>query len=272
MFFENVKKITVERIKNKNTLGICMEKLNQETLLLGTVLEKANCENFQIPIIIGVDKDLNDIIIDLYKIPHFLVAGTTGSGKTNFLNNIFAELIHKFTPNEQRFILIDTRGVNFPLFNKIPHLLIPTITEKKKALGALAWLLDEMENRYQIFQRLGAKDLNSYNNLIEKAEGEKLPQICVFIDDVSDLMDESNDMLEECLIRLSQKSRAAGIYFILATYRPSVSILNGIIKKMSFLWRLINKRILMKSKITMYLILQNYFAFLIIIDKFRQIF
>lgn len=234
MFYNDIDKVIITPIPSKRLVGIYMRKKERENLLLGTLISENNDkEKMQIPITMGIDLNGNKIRIDLDEYPHLLVTGTTGSGKTNFLNNIIIELINNYTANEQKIILIDTRAVNFSLFNGIPHMLIPAITDNLKALYALDWIIQEMRNRYILFSQKNVRDLKSYNEITEYSNNNKnfkLPQICVFIDDLSDLMDTYKEELQKRITILSQEARAAGIYLILSTYRPSVNILNGIVK------------------------------------------
>lgn len=182
--------------------------------------------NFQIPLIIGRDLNGKDVVEDLVQISNILVAGTTGTGKSNLLNTFIVDTIYSSNPEEVKMILIDTRIINFQRFNKIPHLLIPAITDPKKACGAMAWTLQECINRNEVFAKNNVKNIEEYN---EKAQ-LKLPRIIVFIEDLCDLMAYEKEYVEEALIEIVKISRKVGIHLIISTYRTSTEIITGRIK------------------------------------------
>ena len=170
-------------------------------------------------------------IADMAKMPHTLIAGSTGSGKSVCINTIITSIIYKAKPSEVKLVMVDPKVVELSVYNGIPHLLIPVVTDPKKAAGALAWAVQEMDNRYNLFAQKGVRDLKGYNALIEKEEGVgKLPQILIIIDELADLMMVAAKEVEDSICRLAQKARAAGMHLIIATQRPSVDVITGIIK------------------------------------------
>ena len=162
--------------------------------------------------------------------PHVLIAGATGSGKSVCINSIIVSILYKAKPSEVKMILIDPKMVELSGYNGIPHLLIPVVTDPKKAAGALNWAVQEMVKRYSLFASVGVKDLKGYNKIIEKKEGAKLPQIVIIVDELSDLMMVAPNDVEDAICRLAQMARAAGMHLIIATQRPSVDVITGIIK------------------------------------------
>ena len=163
--------------------------------------------------------------------PHALIAGATGSGKSVCINTIITSIIYKAKPSEVKFVMVDPKVVELSVYNGIPHLLIPVVTDPKKAAGALAWAVQEMDNRYNLFAQKGVRDLKGYNALAEKEDGTgKLPQIVIIIDELADLMMVAAKEVEDSICRLAQKARAAGMHLIIATQRPSVDVITGIIK------------------------------------------
>ena len=205
-------------------MDIVNEKWN--TLLLGDCMSTLQQNNYQIPLIIGRDLNGKDVVEELVQISNILVAGTTGTGKSNLLNTFIVDTIYSSNPEEVKMILIDTRIINFQRFNKIPHLLIPAITDPKKACGAMAWTLQECMNRNELFAKNNVKNIEEYN---EKAQ-LKLPRIIVFIEDLCDLMAYEKEDVEEALIEIVKISRKVGIHLIISTYRTSTEIITGRIK------------------------------------------
>jgi S-DNA-T family DNA segregation ATPase FtsK/SpoIIIE len=180
---------------------------------------------------IGVDITGETIIADIAKMPHILIAGTTGSGKSVCVNSIIMSILFRSTPDEVRLLMIDPKAVEFMIYNGIPHLLIPVVTDPKKAAGALGWAVTEMLARYKMFADNNVRDLHGYNALAAKNdEMEKLPQIVVFIDELADLMMASPGEVEDSICRLAQMARAAGMHLVIATQRPSVNVVTGVIK------------------------------------------
>ena len=167
---------------------------------------------------------------DIAKMPHVLIAGATGSGKSVCINSIIVSILYKAKPSEVKMILVDPKMVELSGYNGIPHLLIPVVTDPKKAAGALNWAVQEMVNRYNLFASKGVKDIKGYNAVMEKEEGVKLPQIVIIIDELADLMMVAPNDVEDAICRLAQMARAAGMHLIIATQRPSVDVITGIIK------------------------------------------
>ncbi len=171
------------------------------------------------------------VIADIAKMPHILIAGTTGSGKSVCVNSIIMSILFRSTPDDVRFLMIDPKAVEFMIYNGIPHLLIPVVTDAKKAAGALAWAVTEMTNRYKMLSDNNVRDLDSYNKLAKNREDlPVLPQIVIFIDELADLMMASPGEVEESICRLAQMARAAGMHLVIATQRPSVNVVTGVIK------------------------------------------
>lgn len=215
-------------INGTSYLGIHLIREKDNVLMLGDLVEsKEFIENNQkIPIIIGKDFSGKIVIEYLTKLPHLLVAGTTGTGKSKFLSTFIIDIMYKLRLDEVKIILVDTRATNFLRFNGIPHLLIPVITESNKTMGMLAFLIQEMSNRYELFQEKKVDNIDVYNKISE----QRLPRIVVIIEDFCDLMMETNKEIEEYIARLIQMSRAAGIHIIISTQRPSTNVITGIIK------------------------------------------
>ena len=163
--------------------------------------------------------------------PHLLIAGSTGSGKSVCINTIITSIIYKSKPSEVKMVMVDPKVVELSVYNGIPHLLIPVVTDPKKAAGALAWAVQEMDNRYNLFAQKGVRDIKGYNKAIEKEEGSgKLPQIVIIVDELADLMMVAAKDVEGAICRLAQKARAAGMHLVIATQRPSVDVITGLIK------------------------------------------
>ena len=208
--------------------AITMDIVNEKwkTLLLGDCMSTLKQNNFQIPLIIGRDLNGKDVVEDLVQISNILVAGTTGTGKSNLLNTFIVDTIYNSNPEEVKMILIDTRIINFQRFNNIPHLFIPAITDPKKACEVMAWTLKECMNRNELFAKNNAKNIEEYNETVQS----KLPRIIVFIEDLCDLMAYEKEDVEESLIEIVKISRKVGIHLIISTYRTSTEIITGRIK------------------------------------------
>lgn len=163
--------------------------------------------------------------------PHILIAGATGSGKSVCINTIITSIIYHAKPSEVKFVMVDPKVVELSVYNGIPHLLIPVVTDPRKAAGALAWAVQEMDNRYNLFAEKGVRDLKGYNKAIENEEGlGQLPQIIIIVDELADLMMVAKGDVEDAICRLAQKARAAGMHLVIATQRPSVDVITGLIK------------------------------------------
>jgi S-DNA-T family DNA segregation ATPase FtsK/SpoIIIE len=181
---------------------------------------------------VGKDITGKNIVADLKTMPHLLIAGSTGSGKSVCINSIIMSLLFKSRPDEVRLVLIDPKVVELGNYNGIPHLLIPVVTEPGKAAAALNWAVTEMTDRYEKFSKAGVRDLESYNNALRESgeDGGVLPQIVIIIDELADLMMVASGKVEEAICRLAQMARAAGMHLIVATQRPSVDVITGLIK------------------------------------------
>lgn len=220
--------VRIAQIYGTQYLGVEVPNENREKV---TIKELLGSDNFKkashkIPVCIGKDISGNIEVIDLSKSPHLLVAGTTGSGKSVFINTLLASILYKFSPEELRLILIDPKMLELSVYNDIAHLLTPVVTEPKKAIIALKWVCKEMERRYSMMNEEGTRSLEGYN---EKSQ-EKLPFIVVFIDEMADLMMTAGKEVEHYVQRLAQMARACGIHLVMATQRPSVDIITGSIK------------------------------------------
>ena len=180
---------------------------------------------------VGRDISNRNVVGNIAKLPHLLIAGTTGSGKSVCTNSLIISLLYKATPEEVRLIMVDPKMVELGIYNGIPHLLIPVVTDPKKAAGALQWAVVEMMKRYRAFSEIGVRDLASYNAHAAKTEGmEKMPQIVVVIDELADLMLVAAKEVEESICRVAQMGRAAGMHLIIATQRPSADVITGLMK------------------------------------------
>ena len=220
-------------IPGKQAVGIEVPNKEKETVHFREVVESDEFQDHKSKLSVALGKDVagNMAIADIAKMPHALIAGATGSGKSVCINTIITSIIYKAKPSEVKFVMVDPKVVELSVYNGIPHLLIPVVTDPKKAAGALAWAVQEMDNRYNLFATKGVRDLKGYNALAEKEEGTgKLPQIVIIIDELADLMMVAAKEVEDSICRLAQKARAAGMHLIIATQRPSVDVITGIIK------------------------------------------
>lgn len=217
-------------IPGKAAVGIEVPNKDVATVLLRDVLETPEFQNApsKLTAALGCDIAGTPIIADLGKMPHLLVAGATGSGKSVCINTLILSMLYKATPAEIKFLLIDPKVVELSTFNGIPHLMAPVVTDPKKAASALRWAVQEMEKRYQLFAAAGVREIKRYNHMVP--EGNRLPYIVVIIDELADLMMVAPVDVEDAICRLAQMARAAGIHLVLATQRPSVDVITGIIK------------------------------------------
>ncbi|MBP3929197.1 MAG: DUF87 domain-containing protein [Peptostreptococcaceae bacterium] len=223
------KSIRIEApIPGKSAIGIEVPNEESQMVTLREVLESDEFKKFDSPLAMGLGKDIEGkpIIADIGKMPHLLIAGSTGSGKSVCVNTLINSILYKANPDEVKFLLIDPKVVELASYNGIPHLLIPVVTDPKKAANALNWAVVEMNRRYKLFAENGVKDITSYN---DKSE-EKLPKIVIIIDELADLMMASANDVEDYICRLAQMARAAGMHLIVATQRPSVDVITGVIK------------------------------------------
>ncbi|CUU71760.1 DNA translocase FtsK [Campylobacter hyointestinalis subsp. hyointestinalis] len=219
-------------IPGKDVVGIEIPNKNIETIYLKEILQSEIYKNAKSELTIALGKDIvgDPFITDLKKLPHLLIAGTTGSGKSVGINAMLLSLLYRNSPKTLRLIMIDPKMLEFSIYNDIPHLLTPVITEPKKAIVALANLVAEMERRYKIMSQTKTKNIETYNEKVKKEGGDTLPFIVVIIDELADLMMTSGKEVEFHIGRLAQMARASGIHLIVATQRPSVDVVTGLIK------------------------------------------
>tara|TARA_B100001167_G_scaffold190246_1_gene156580 strand:- start:33 stop:2399 length:2367 start_codon:yes stop_codon:yes gene_type:complete len=247
----------VEVIEGKDTIGIEIPREDRESVLLSEVLSSIEYDNSKSPLTIALGKDISGsaVVAELSSMPHLLLAGTTGSGKSIALNSMLISILYKANPEEVRLILIDPKMLELSVYEDIPHLLCPVITDMKKASNGLRWCVNEMERRYLLMAELGVRNLNGYNKKVldsiksgspikdplwknkhleetelEPPDLEKLPAIVIAIDELADLMMMVGKTAEQLIARLAQKARAAGIHMLIATQRPSVDVITGLIK------------------------------------------
>ncbi len=225
-------------IPGKSAVGIEVPNSKRVTITLRELLESDEFQNAKSKVTFAVGKDISGktIVTDIAKMPHLLVAGSTGSGKSVLINTLIMSIIYKANPNDVKLIMVDPKMVEFMAYAEIPHLMIPVVEDPKKASAALAWGVAEMEKRYKKFSELGVRDLEAYNNKIKKVKDkndpdyQRMPQIVIIVDEFADLMMVASKDVEASVVRLAQKARAAGIHLVLATQRPSVDVITGIIK------------------------------------------
>ena len=220
-------------IPGKQAVGIEVPNKEKESVHLREVLESEEFKNNKSKLTVALGKDVagNIQLADIAKMPHVLIAGSTGSGKSVCINTIISSIIYNAKPSEVKLVMVDPKVVELSVYNGIPHLLIPVVTDPKKAAGALAWAVQEMDDRYNKFAAKGVRDLKGYNKAIEKEGGVgKLPQIVIIVDELADLMMVAAKDVEEAICRLAQKARAAGMHLVIATQRPSVDVITGLIK------------------------------------------
>jgi S-DNA-T family DNA segregation ATPase FtsK/SpoIIIE len=221
-------------IPGKAAVGIEVENDSSSTVSIRQMIESSEFKksNSKISFVVGEDISGNHVVADLKGMPHLLIAGSTGSGKSVCINSIIISMLYKSTPDEVKFILIDPKVVELGNYNGIPHMLIPVVTDPSKAAAALAWAVQEMNDRYKKFAETSVRDLKAYNEKMEKEGHEEnvLPQIVIIIDELADLMMAAAKQVEESICRLAQLARAAGMHLIVATQRPSVDVVTGLIK------------------------------------------
>ncbi len=219
-------------IPGKDVVGIEIPNKNIETIYLRDILESKLFQKASSPLTLALGKDIvgNPFLTDLKKLPHLLIAGTTGSGKSVGINSMILSLLYKNSPDTLKLIMIDPKMLEFSIYNDIPHLLTPVITEPKKAIIALANTVAEMEKRYKVMSKTKTKNIEGYNQKAKKDGLEQFPYIIVIIDELADLMMTSGKEVEFYIARLAQMARASGIHLIVATQRPSVDVVTGLIK------------------------------------------
>ncbi|MCR5102614.1 MAG: DNA translocase FtsK [Butyrivibrio sp.] len=222
-------------IPGKAAVGIEVPNKENSMVALRDLLSSNEFKNFDSNLAFAVGKDIAGkvVVADLGKMPHLLIAGATGSGKSVCINTLIMSLIYKSSPEQVKMIMIDPKVVELSIYNGIPHLLIPVVTDPKKAAAALNWAVVEMNKRYKMFADTGVRDMKGYNKYVESSGDEtldKMPHIVVIVDELADLMMVSSNEVEESICRLTQLARAAGIHLIIATQRPSVDVITGLIK------------------------------------------
>lgn len=218
-------------IPGKAAIGIEIPNQIQQTVNIRDLIDSDEFRNAKSKVTAALGKDISgeNVFVDIAKMPHLLIAGATGTGKSVCINSIIVSLLYKAKPDEVKLILVDPKMVEFSVYKGIPHLLIPVVTDPKKAAGALSWAVTEMLSRYQMFTEKGVRDFKGFNANLE--EGEKpLPQIVIIIDELADLMMASPKEVEDSVMRLAQMARAAGMHLIIATQRPSADVITGTIK------------------------------------------
>jgi len=221
-------------IPGKNAVGIEVPNRKRINVYLKEILQSSEFQNgkYKLPIALGIDIGGKPIIADLTELPHLLIAGATGSGKSVCINNIILSILYKLSPETVKFLMIDPKRVELNIYNGIPHLLIPIVTDTNQAIKVLNWAISEMEKRFKIFAEVGVRNVDGYNEYVRNINNdtEPLPYIIIVIDELADLMLISPVKAEESLCRLAQMTRATGIHLIIATQRPSVDIITGSIK------------------------------------------
>lgn len=219
-------------IPNKPAVGIEIPNKARQSVTLREVIDQPLYKNAKSKLNVALGKDITGdfVYCDLVKMPHLLVAGTTGSGKSVCLNSMIVSILYNATPDEVKLLMIDPKAVEFTMYNGIPHLLVPVVSDPRKASGTLAWAVTEMLQRYKMFSESGVRDISGYNSICESEGKKKLPQIVIFIDELSDLMMAAPNEVEDSICRLAQMARAAGMHLVIATQRPSVDVITGLIK------------------------------------------
>ncbi|MGG3955762.1 DNA translocase FtsK [Bhargavaea massiliensis] len=221
-------------IPGKNTIGIEVPNRSSRPVFIREVLQSEEFQQSASPLTVALGLDISGrpVVTDLKKMPHGLIAGATGSGKSVCMNAMLVSLLYKATPREVKLLLIDPKMVELAPYNHIPHLVSPVITDAKAATAALKWAVSEMERRYELFAHTGVRDIGRYNELVRKAQKpeQHLPYLVIVIDELADLMMVAPADVEEAICRIAQKARACGIHLLVATQRPSVDVITGLIK------------------------------------------
>lgn len=220
-------------IPGKAAVGIEVPNTVKNTVSMRELIDTPEFYEQRSLLSAGIGKDIagNCVYCDIAKMPHLLVAGTTGSGKSVCMNSIITSILYRAKPDEVKFLMIDPKQVEFSKYANIPHLLVPVVTDPRKAAGALGWALSEMLQRYQKLSQVGVRDIEGYNKYVQKHEDmESMPKICIFIDEFADLMMAAPKEVEDSVCRLAQMARAVGMHLVIATQRPSVDVITGLIK------------------------------------------
>lgn len=225
--------VFIAPVPNKPLIGIEIPNKSVQVVNISEVIASEEFTKNESNVAFALGKDIsgNCIACDIAKLPHMLIAGTTGSGKSVCINSIIISILYRATPEQVRLIMIDPKMVELGVYNGIPHLLVPVVTDPKKAAGALQWAVLEMMKRYKLFSERGVRDMKSYNKAVAKTgDAEPMPSIVIVIDELADLMVVARKDVEDSIMRLSQMARAAGMHLIIATQRPSVDVITGVIK------------------------------------------
>lgn len=224
--------VLVAAVPGKAAVGIEVPNTSVNTVSVRELIESTKFKDASSKLTVALGKDIggNVVVGDISKMPHVLIAGSTGSGKSVCINTIITSILYKASPEEVKLIMVDPKVVELGVYNGIPHLMIPVVTDPKRAAGALNWAVGEMMRRYALFADSATRNLNGYNEYMEKSGQEKLPQIVIIIDELADLMMVAAKEVEDYICRLAQLARAAGIHLIIATQRPSVDVITGLIK------------------------------------------
>lgn len=228
--------VRIERISGKNTVGIEVPNSDRQIIHLREILSSGIFHQMESPLALGLGKTIHgaNYVADLSRMPHLLIAGATGSGKSVALNCVVCSILYKASPEEVRFIMIDPKRLELGLYADIPHLMAPIVTDPKQAANALNWAVGEMEQRYRTLAQAGVRDIGEYNKAVtedpDRSEGGPLPYVVVIVDELADLMLTTGKEVETAVTRLAQMARAIGIHLILATQRPSVDVITGLIK------------------------------------------
>ncbi len=220
-------------IPNKSAIGVEIPNKSKTVVTFRESIDNADFRNAKSKLCVALGKDISGVpmFCDLAKMPHLLVAGTTGSGKSVCLNSMIVSILYNASPDEVKILLIDPKQVEFGIYNGLPHLLVPVVSDPRKAAGALGWAVTEMLNRYKTLNANGVRDIAAYNSLCDSRDDlEKLPQIVIFIDELADLMSVAQADVEDSIQRLAQMARAAGMHLVVATQRPSADVITGVIK------------------------------------------
>lgn len=227
-----VSTVLVAPVPGKAAVGVEIPNKKVTSVSIREMLESKEFTGAKSKLTVALGKDIggNVVVGDAAKWPHVLIAGATGSGKSVCINTIVTSILYKASPEDVKLVMVDPKVVELGVYNGIPHLLIPVVTDPKKAAGALNWAVTEMMRRYELFKDTGVRKLESYNKLMETTGGEKVPQLVIIIDELADLMMVAAKEVEDYICRLAQLARAAGIHLIIATQRPSVDVITGLIK------------------------------------------
>ena len=220
-------------IPGKSAVGIEVPNSIRNSVSMREIVDSPEFSRQKSKLSAGLGKDIsgNCVFCDVAKMPHLLIAGTTGSGKSVCMNSIIVSILYRAKPDEVKFLMIDPKQVEFSKYAGIPHLLVPVVTDARKASGALGWAVSEMLQRYAKFSETGVRDIEGYNKYVQKHDDmEPMPKICIFIDELADLMMAAPKEVEDSICRLAQMARAAGMHLVIATQRPSVDVITGLIK------------------------------------------